>query len=121
MLNMAKKLEDVVTTENKKDIRLSRIALATLGYGFVGAFFVEDTVIAPLTASIGLGASLYDELKQKGMNLVWPAAGILAGGFLGSLFDIDHNQYAPHILSYGGATLGGALGFYKSHISREKP
>lgn len=116
---MARKLENTITAESKKDIRLGRIAITTLGYGFVGAFFVNDTVIAPLTASLGLGASLYDEFKQKGMNLVWPAAGILVGGFIGSLFDIDQNQYAPYILSYGGATLGGALGFYKSYISRE--
>jgi len=115
-----KKLETIVDTESKKDIRLGRIALTTVGYGIVGAFFDDATVIAPLTAAIGFSASLYDELKQKGMNLVWPAAGIFVGGLIGSLFDADSNQYVPHILSYGGATLGGALGFYKSYISRER-
>jgi hypothetical protein len=116
-----KELENIVKTEDRKDIRLGRIALTTLGYGVVGAFFDDATVIAPLTAAVGLGASMYDEFKQNGMNLVRPAAGIFVGGLLGSLFDINANEYVPNILSYGGAALGGGLGFYKSYISRDKP
>jgi len=78
-MEINEKLEKIVNEESKKDIRLGRIALTTVGYGIVGSLFEDFEVIAPLTASIGFGASLYDELKQEGMNLTWPAGGIFVG------------------------------------------
>ncbi|MEK6845447.1 MAG: hypothetical protein AABY26_01705 [Nanoarchaeota archaeon] len=115
-----KKLENIVNTESEKDIRLGRIALTTLGYGFVGAMFDDAHVVAPLTAAIGLSASVYDEVKKRGMDLFWPGMGMLVGGLIGTAFDADSNKYFPHIFSYGGAALGGALGFYKSYLNRGK-
>ncbi len=117
------KLEDIVAAENKKDISLGRIALVTLSYGTAGALIGHEHayVIAPATALIGAGASVYDEVKKKGMNLFWPGMGMLVGGLIGELFKVEYNQqYFPHILSYGGAALGGALGFYKSYLNRGK-
>ncbi len=114
-------LDTIVADTAKKDIKLGRIALTTLGYGVVGALFDDATVIAPITAAMGLGLSLYDELKHTGMNLVWPALGIFTGGLLGSAFNADKNEHLSHFLSYSGATFGAGLGIYKSYISREKP
>jgi len=114
-------LGNIVGAKDENDINLERIALTTLGYGLLGTLFEDDTIMAPLTATIGLGASMYDEFKQKGMNLVTPAAGIFVGGLMGSLFDINANEYVPNILSYGGAVLGGGLGFYKSYKRSDKP
>ena len=114
-------LDTIVESTTPKNINLGRIALSTFGYGVVGALFDDATVVAPITAAMGLGLSLYDEIKHTGMNLVWPALGIFTGGLIGSAFNVDHNEHVPHILSYGGATLGAGLGLYKSYISRETP
>ncbi len=113
-------LETSVHSTEQRDISLERIAWTTIGYGLAGSFFPDAYLVAPVTAVAGFGLSVYDELKRKGMNLVLPAAGILVGGLIGSAFDIDSNKYLPHVLVYGGATLGGALGMLKSFISRER-
>jgi len=114
-----KELEHIVEENiNRRDIRLGRIALTTIGYGLIGALFDDAIVIAPMTAAVGLGLSLYDEIKQTGMKLRYPAAGIFFGGIIGSLFDLNQNEYVPNILAYGGAVLGGVLGIYKSFINR---
>lgn len=115
-------LEDIVAAENKKDISLRRIALVTLCYGTAGALIGHEHayVIAPATALIGAGASVYDEVKKRGMNLFWPGMGMLVGGLIGSIFEGDSNKNFSPFLSYGGAALGGALGFYKSILIGRK-
>jgi len=105
--------------EQRTDISLGRVALTTLGYGFVGCLFDDATIVAPLTATVGLAAVVYDEVKQKGMNLIWPAAGIFVGGLIGSLFDINTNEHWPNAVAHTGAAIGGTLGFYKSYRTRE--
>jgi hypothetical protein len=123
---MAKKLETIVNKEDikkdgKKNISLTRIALTTIGYGVAGCVFNNPEVVAPATAAIGLGLSIYDEVKQRGMDLTWPAAGFFAGGLIGTIFDTDSIRYLPHIFSYGGAVVGGILGTYKTYLSMDKP
>ncbi len=94
------------------------MVITTWGYGVIGACFKNAVIIAPLTATIGLAASIYDEVKKKGMDLSLPGMGILMGGLMGSLFDA--NNYFHNALAYTGATIGGLLGFYKSYLTREK-
>ena len=101
-------------------MNLERIAWTTLGYGIAGSLFEQGFIIAPLAAGIGLAASIYDETKQKGLNLATPAISAIVGGLIGSLFDVDSSHSIPHITSYAGAVIGGLLGSYNSYLGRIK-
>jgi hypothetical protein len=107
--------------DEKKSINLERLAMTTLGYGFIGYLLNRDSnLIAPLTSMIGLGACVYDEIKQKGMDLTMPAFGMFFGGLIGSFFELNSNEYFPNALLYSGALIGSSLGFYNSIVNSKK-
>jgi len=112
-------LEAIATKKPRKNISLGRIAFATLGYGLVGSFFNEPEIVAPVMAAVGCAASIYDEVKQKGLDLSYPAMGIFVGGVLGSFFDTDIPCFHNAVI-YSGAVIGGAVGSYKSFLTRRK-
>ena len=104
----------------KKDMDLGRIALTTLGYGLVGSLAPDPDIIVPLSATIGLAASTYDEIKVKNLDLSTPAIAATIGGFVGSIFDVPElNEYLPHLTTYVGILVGGALGTYNSFRTKD--
>lgn len=113
-LNLEKKSDD-------KEIDLGRIGYTTLGYGILGALYPNPEIVAPLASMIGLGASTYDELKDKNINLATPAIGAFTGGLIGYLLNSPElAQQLPHITLYAGSLIGGGLSVYKSFKERKK-
>lgn len=102
----------------KNDLNLGRIAWTTIGYGLAGSFAPNPNIFIPASAAIGCAASIYDEVKEKGLDLYTPAMAALVGGFVGALFDDPNlNEYVSHFTTYTGVLIGGALGTYNSYNS----
>ncbi len=114
------KIVDSPKTEVKgNNIDIGRIGINTLFYGLSGLAFPNPSVAAPLTAIIGFAATTYDEVKREGMDLFYPAIGLLTGGLLGRVFGPDSSSVLGGIISYGGGLAGGAVGAYKSWFSKD--
>src|SRR3989339_1351583 len=100
--------------KNLGNIDLERVIGTTIGYGIIGSFFPDSHAVAPTLAVTGLALSIYDELKQTGLDLARPIWGAALGGFAGSFFDINSNSYLPNIVTYTSTAIFGTLGFIKS-------
>ena len=120
-LNNHRQLDNLTNLEqtrlSRKSLDLMRITLNTIGYGVAGRFFSNHPeLVVPTTAGIGFALTLYDEYKEKGMDLCTPAVGIFIGGGLANI--LFHQTDAEEFMPYVGAVIGGALGMYNSWRER---
>ena len=106
--------------ESKVEINKGRVAWNALKGGLLGAIFTPGYYLAPAFAAAGAGLTIYDEVKKTGLDLSKPFWGVLIGGTIGSLFDINVNNHFPHIATYLGIGVGGGLGFWEAYRSRDK-
>lgn len=103
---------------SSRRLRWGRIAKVTLGYGLIGATLGLPAALLGLTMAGGFGLSIYDEVRDKGMNLGYPAAGLFLGGVAGYLAS-PYLYSAPAIAVFGGAAVGEALGTWMAYVKRK--
>ncbi|MBS3148533.1 hypothetical protein J4219_06605 [Candidatus Woesearchaeota archaeon] len=106
--------------EGKVSINKSRVAWNAVKGGVLGAVIPPQYYLAPLFAAAGAGLTIYDESKNVGLDLSKPFWGVFIGGFIGSFFDINHNDYFPHVATYAGIAFGAGLGFVEAYGRRAK-
>ncbi|MFH1637226.1 MAG: hypothetical protein ABIB71_02260 [Candidatus Woesearchaeota archaeon] len=101
-------------------ISLGRIAWNTIYGAVLGSFFDPDPYTITIGAAGGCALTVYDEVKDKSMNLRPVFWGVAIGGLIGHFITPENTELFPYTITYIGAGLGGALGFLKQWRDTKK-
>ena len=103
----------------QEEIDTDRVVKNGTIFGALGLLFVPEYtpfdlemygVTLGTAALIGIGLTLYDETKKKGINLFYTGLGTFAGGIICGLFELlTESDFARHF----GAAFGGLTGYLR--------